>query len=376
MAGTRSRGRWFSALLIVLAQGLPAPAAPVTRDKAAVPVIHVTDLHRPHNDPDDHWDLACVYALAYRGDIELKGIVIDYPPANNPEWNPDLAAVAQMNRITGLAVPVAVGTPHPMKSRDDAQPYASAGDHQGIQMMLDILRTSDRPVVIHVIGNCRDIAVAGKKTPELFATKCAGIYLNAGTGAPKKPADARLEYNVTLDKFAYEATFDLPCPVYWMPCFETLDGADSSRASRFGTYYRFRQAEILPHLSRQVQNYFVYMFARRTDHNWLRTLEGKPDAAVVADQATRDRNMWCTAGFFHAAGYTIASDGATRSLDAGADDAVFSFDPIKITGTGPGKDEWTPDPNATRRFIFHVRDTKHYPSAATQAMKSLLMTLP
>jgi len=31
------------------------------------PMLHVTDLFRPHIDPDDHWDLACVYALACRG---------------------------------------------------------------------------------------------------------------------------------------------------------------------------------------------------------------------------------------------------------------------------------------------------------------------
>ena len=104
------------------------------------------------------------------------------------------------------------------------------------------------------------------------------------------------------------------------------------------------------------------MFARKTDHTWLRTLDGKPDEAVLADQAAKDRNMWCTAGFFHAAGYTITPDGATPRLDARADDAVFSFDPIRFTGTGPGEDEWTPDPNATHRFIFHVRDTEHYRS--------------
>lgn len=31
-----------------------------------VPLIHQTDLFRPHFDPDDHWDLACVFALAAR----------------------------------------------------------------------------------------------------------------------------------------------------------------------------------------------------------------------------------------------------------------------------------------------------------------------
>ena len=39
----------------------------------------MSDLFRPHNDPDDHWDLACAYALAYQGRAELQGILIDYP---------------------------------------------------------------------------------------------------------------------------------------------------------------------------------------------------------------------------------------------------------------------------------------------------------
>lgn len=345
-------------------------------DTSAVPVIHITDLHRPHNDPDDHWDLACVYALAYHGDIDLKGILIDYPPSSRPEWNPDIAAVAQMNRITALAVPVGVGTPHRMKSRDDAQPYASGTDHQGIDMVLDILRESDRPVFINVIGNSRDIAVAGKKAPRLFAEKCAGVYLNAGCGAPKKPANARLEYNVTLDKPAYEAVFDLPCPLYWMPCFESLDRRESSQAPDYGTYYRFRQSEILPHLSKRVRNYFAYMFARRTDHNWLASLEGELDEALLADVATKDRHMWCTAGFFHVAGYVIDADGKVARRKETMEGSIFSFDPIKITSMGPGGNEWTPHPGSTKRFIFHIRDTDHYQAATTQAMKALLMTLP
>jgi len=363
-------------LLLVLTTQLRPTVVQAESSKPGVPVIHVTDLHRPHVDPDDHWDLACIYALAHRGDIELKGILIDYPPADRPDRNPDIAAVAQMNRITQLAVPVAVGTPYPMRSREDAQPYASASDHQGIRMVLDILRESDRPVIINVIGDSRTIGVAGRKAPQLFAEKCAGIYLNAGCGAPKKPADAKLEYNVTLDKPAYEAIFDLPCPVYWMPCFESLDRRDSARAPAFGTHYRFRQGEILPHLSKSVQGYFAYMFARRTDHNWLRTLEGKPDETLLAEVAQQDRHMWCTAGFLHAAGYTITPDGATPRLDAKTDAVVFSFDPIKITGMGPGGNEWSPDLSSTKRFIFHVRDTEHYRSAVTTAMKALLMDLP
>jgi hypothetical protein len=41
----------------------------------------VTDLLRPHADPADHWDPASLYALAYQGRVDLKGVIIDYPPA-------------------------------------------------------------------------------------------------------------------------------------------------------------------------------------------------------------------------------------------------------------------------------------------------------
>lgn len=376
MTATSARMTRQLGLLIALTTTWLLVTAYVARGAAAVPVIHVTDLHRPHVDPDDHWDLACIYALASRGDIDLKGILIDYPSEHLQDRNPDIAAVAQMNRITGLAVPVAVGTPHPMKSRDDAQPYASAGDHQGIDMVLDILRHAERPVVINVIGNSLDIAVASKKAPELFARHCAGVYLNAGTGAPKKAADAKLEYNVTLGAAAYEAIFDLPCPVYWMPCFETLDAVAPSHVPEYGTYYRFRQGEILPALSRQVQNYFAYMFARKTDGNWLRALEGAPDETLLAKVAEQDRHMWCSAGFFHAAGYTVTAEGKAVKRENSDSAGVFSFDPIKITSNTAGQTQWVPGATSTQRFVFHVRDTDHYGPAVTKAMKSLLMTLP
>lgn len=376
MNHSNQQAKWALVALTVLALLFPSAYAHAGQRAAPAPVIHVTDLHRPHIDPDDHWDLACIYALAYRGDIELLGVLIDYPPEQRKDRNPDIAAVAQMNRITALAVPVAVGTPYPMKSRDDTQPYASAADHQGVTMVLDLLRKSERPVVINVIGDSRTIAVAGKKAPQLFAQKCAGVYLNAGTGAPKKTEGAKLEYNVTLDKPAYEAIFDLPCPVYWMPCFESLGASDRSGAPEFGTYYRFRQSDILPHLSEKVRGYFAYMFARKTDQHWLRCLEGKPNEALLAEVGTQDRHMWCTAGFFHAAGYGIAPDGTTPKLKTATDQTVFSFDPIQITGMGPRGNEWTADPGSTQRFIFHVRDTDRYRSAVTTAMKSLLMSLP
>ena len=51
------------------ARGAAAGAADNT-----VPVIYCTDLFHPHEDPDDHFDLATLYAMP---ELEIKGIVLD-----------------------------------------------------------------------------------------------------------------------------------------------------------------------------------------------------------------------------------------------------------------------------------------------------------
>ncbi len=344
--------------------------------KKKTPVLHVTDLFRPHIDPDDHWDLACVYALARRGDIDLKGVLIDHPPGNANERNPDIAAVAQMNLITGTYVPVAVGSGVPMKSRGDVQEEASPVDRYGVKMVLDVLRKSPEPVIINILGSSRDVAIAGKKAPELFEAKCAGIYLNAGTGSPKMSTASKLEYNVTLEKNGFAAIFDLPCPVYWMPCFEELESGRQWEVREYGTHYRFRQDEILPYLSDMVQNYFVYMFGKYTDSNWLGFLRGARDEALLAKVGSMDRHMWCTAGFLHAAGYTVTRDGQIVSGNEKRARPVFTFDAIKVKCDDNGVTHWAHDDSSKDRFIFHVRDMENYQSAMTGAMKSLLTTRP
>jgi hypothetical protein len=49
-------------------EGAPAEAG------RAVPVIYCTDLFHPYDDPDDHFDLATLYAMP---ELEIKGIVLD-----------------------------------------------------------------------------------------------------------------------------------------------------------------------------------------------------------------------------------------------------------------------------------------------------------
>jgi hypothetical protein len=365
--------------------GAASASEPAKKPKVAM--LHVTDLFRPFADPDDHWDLACTYALARRGDVHLLGVIIDYPP--RAAYDPDVQAVAQMNYLTGLSAPVIVGSPRRVSASDVDRPENRTA-LGGMRAIIDILRRASQPVVISVLGSSRDVALAGKLEPKLFAEKCAGIYLNAGSGTPDKTLAARLEYNVALDPVSYAMIFDLPCPVYWMPCFEVVPGSgdESFAVGTYGTYYRFQQKEILPRLSDRVQNYFAFVFkqgfpersAQRDRSaafrsNWLHYLEGAKDQGLLARQGDQYRNMWCTGGFLHAAGLGVDSEGKLVPLHE-LNSPLFTFDPVQVKCDANGVTAWRPDAQACNRFLFHVRDRAHYATAMTAAMRTLLRTLP
>jgi hypothetical protein len=339
----------------------------------AAPLIHQTDLFRPHNDPDDHFDLAAIYALVLQGRIDLRGIVIDRPPPKF-DGDPDVAAIAQLNHISGLTVPAVVGSAQPMKSPHDTQPSASPSDKAAAWFVLDVLRQSRQRVAITVVGSCRDIALAGKTDPALFARKCAGIYINAGTGSPDPKLASVLEYNVTLDPAAYRALFDLPCPVYWLPCFEDYEG--EWRVRRYGTYWRFRQEEVLPSLSPRMQNFFLYMFQRVRETDWLRYLYRQPDASLIQQYSQQERNMWSVVSFLHVAGLTVTTTGEVVPMKAAGDSAVYAFQPVRISCNENAVATWQPASRSANRYMFMVRDLEHYQSAMTRALRTLLTALP
>jgi len=336
-------------------------------------VFHQTDIFHPHADPDDHWDLACNYALASRGDTFLLGVMIDYPP-----WagDPAIGAVAQMNFITGLNVPVVIGTSQPMTSRTDAQPGADLQSHAAANALLTALRQSPEPVIINIVGSCRDIALAGLKEPGLFAKKCAAVYLNAGTGSPDPQKATVLEYNVQRNPASYAAIFDLPCPVYWMPCWdEVAFTVHERKVMEWGTHYKFRQSEILSHLSPVMQNYFIYALDRSPNQNWLRYLLDPVSPELLEKYGAMERSMWSTAGFLHAAGYSVDGKGNIVPLDRINRGGVFAFEPVSVTCDDAGVTRWQIDKASTSRFKFRVLDLQNYQPAMVTAMRSLLTPL-
>ncbi len=327
--------------------------------------LHQTDLFHPHADPDDHWDLACQFALAYLGHTRLDGILVDHPPDRVDCGDPAIASIHQLGSLTGLSVPCAVGIPSPYPEDPEVSRH-----NGGIRLVLRVLAESPEPVTLHIVGSCRDVAIAGLLRPDLFRDKCRAIYLNAGSA---RSDEHSLEYNVQLDPLAFHRIFRIPCPIYWMPCFEA---AVRFETARYGTYYRFRQREILPFLSNGLRQYFLYALDRMDEGRWLGFLSQPADPVRLDVCGDTFRNMWCTGGFFHAAGLGVTRDGAIRPLSEGTDGLACDFFPVEADCADTGVVTWTPSERNTGRYLFEVQDPTVYPEAMIRAMRTLLSAIP
>ncbi len=344
------------------------------------PLIHMTDLYQPPCDPDDHWDLATVYALAKSGRIQLLGVVLDYPlppdafgTAPSGAGEPAVQAVAQMNYITGLTVPAVLGASVSFEQVVEGDSKLTVSDAACLDFVVDTLRASPQPVAISVVGSCRNVALAAWKAPDVFREKCRGILLNAGTAMPNPDKPLYQEWNVSLDPDAYRHVFKIPCPVYWLPCFETPARFESAR---YGSYWSFKQGQVLPHLSQPVQNFLLYALNRSTEQRWLSVLRNSVDENALATQGGFLRNMWCTAGFLHAAGLSVTRKGDVVELsDLPPLDALYHFEPISVDLNENGIEEWKKAPAANGRFIIEVSDAKAYANYMPEALRALLAEL-
>jgi hypothetical protein len=346
---------------------LPAAAATTQIAAAGVPLIHVTDLFHPHGDPDDHFDLAVTYALAQRGAVDLRGVVIDYPPDFRP-GDPAVVAVAQMNRLTGLASPVVIGTSRRLKSRRDMLSDASVQETAAVRFIHAQLRAAEHAVALACVGSAADIIVAALREPELFKSKCAGVYLNSGSAHDHPSSPAQLEFNVRLDPSAYAAMFDLPCPLYWFPCWNTTEQRQSGAD---GSFYWLPHSEALAEISAGLANYFAYMFDKSANPKWLQAMKTMPPAASWEKILKERRGMWSTASQFAAAGLSVTKDGEIVSAKDAGSAAVFAVTPVEATCADDGRTTWRRVDAPTGRWMLSVSDVARYPVAMTRAVATL-----
>lgn len=222
----------------------------------SIPVIYSTDIFHPPDDPDDHYDLATLYALK---ELDVRAIVLDQ--GRDQGGRPGTIPVEQMNALTGRKVPHVRGLAHPLRYPEDTgedQP----GGQDGPDQILRVLSESAAKVTILTTGSLRDMAAAYNRAPELFSQKVGANLCSGGHSGGKL-----LEWNTALDPQSYLRIMSSNLPVYWVPCFGSNAWAEEQAADRvaaepYQSYWKFRQSDLLEGLPSGLQNFFLYALGR------------------------------------------------------------------------------------------------------------------
>ncbi len=323
------------ALIVLLTTAGPLLAG----EPNSVPIIYTTDLYHPHDDPDDHFDLATLFAIP---EFDIRAVIID--TGKRGKDRPGLLPVRQMMHITGRTVPVATGLVGNLAHHADQALDRPAARQAAVELVLKILREAKKPVTIFTTGSLRDVAAAYNRDPEVFRKMVWRIYINVGHATGGK------EHNVRIDPLAYVRILTSGLPVYWVPCF----GGDG-----YQSLWAFTQADVLDACPRPVQNFFVYCLTRAD------AKQRDPIASLndpIAPDAKQKiwpgrRNMWCTGAFLHAAG---------RS------DPTFSFKNVWVHVDNDGSTRITREGDGLKILTFHHADPAAYAKAMTKTLRELL----
>ncbi len=264
-----------------------------------VPLIDVTDLYHPYQDPGDNMDLIAAYALP---EIDLQAVILDVTAKfrravaagadgkiidRNGPREPGVIPVLQLNYLFDRAVPYGIAPFSPLRFPQDKLLDAPQFQQAGIQLLLDALRASPRRMQIASFGSARPIAAAYNREPDLMRRKVSKIHLCAGSTTPRYR-----EWNVELDPHAMVRllTSDLPVALYPCASIRGPFGMDSNNC-----YWKLPDLGFIKRMDPRLQRYLCYAFERSARVDFLGALEDEMDASVVERVAARPHHVWETA---------------------------------------------------------------------------------
>ena len=288
-----------------------------------VPLIDITDLYHPPQDPGDNIDLIAAYALP---EVDLRAVILDVtqryrrpftngadPTFNDPAGgrDPGFIPVTQLNYIFDRSVPCATGPFASMRSPEDPMRDTPAFQQMGVEGMLLSLRQSNEPVEIASFGSARPLAVAYNRDPKLMREKVRRIHLCAGAA----PAAGFIEWNVQLDVHAFVRLLrsDLPIAIY--PC-----GAEKSAwdMGQHNTYWKLLNMEFVRNVHPRLQSYLAFAIERSTRMDYLCAVEDLIAPEVLERICKREHSVWETAVWAEIANRRLVrcADGTHRLVPA------------------------------------------------------------
>jgi hypothetical protein len=343
-----------------------------------IPLVHITDLYHPPQDPDDHIDLATVVALE---EYDLKAVILDTtrrfliasPAGFDIQRDPGFIPVAQLGYLVGRSIPVAVGPTLPLSRPEDNAADRSPGEQAGINLLLEILAESGDGIVVSIVGSPRVMTAAYNRNPALVRTKVRSILLNAGsTAGPKR------EWNVGLDPEAYVGLWKSGLPIEWYPC-ATESGAFNPDHER-GTFWRTTHSEIFRGLSPSMCSWFAYALSPGSAGNIIGTLAEPVPKEIWNRILSGQRNMWATASLVMGAGRVLAkmAEGWRFVPSAGVRaEGIWPWhlDRIEATMDGNAEVRWHVVEDGGNALLFDRKRGSEFGGAMAEALGSLLGSL-
>lgn len=281
-----------------------------------IPLIVITDLYHPHQDPGDNFELINAYAIP---ELDLKAVILDcYNPfrskiaknVNKGLWEdpngprePGIICVQQLNYIFGRDIPFGVGPFEQMKQKNDRMEDLSDFFNQGINLLKTTLEQSDKKVIIATFGSSRVLAVAFNRFPSLMKRKIKMIHLSAGTGGNDPDY---LEWNVALDTLAFVSLMESGLPIAIYPCAAATKGivegglSNAFKGANDNTYYKLDDLSFVENMHPKLRQYVHFLFTRNTDTDFL----GYLDRVDVPGSVTlpQYQHVWETALWMNIAG--------------------------------------------------------------------------
>jgi len=279
-------------------------------DNEKIPVIVITDLYHPFQDPGDNLDLINGFALP---EVDLKAVILDITDAfrkkiaDHPTlWRDPrgpreagIIPVEQLNYIFNRQVPYAVGPMSMMESETDKMLSLSSFEEKGINLLFNVLRESEKPVEVLSFGSARVLAVAYNRNPVLVKEKIKKIHLSAGTatedykmgsdqGANMIPGG---EWNVALDVFAFTRLLRSDLPIDLYPC-AGIDGGFIKDMNN--TYWRLPDVSFIKDMHPKLQRYIDYAFTTELRYDFLKTLD-EESPNLKFDEYPQPFHFWETA---------------------------------------------------------------------------------
>ena len=343
--------------------------AKTTEPENKVSVIYCTDLFHPHVDPDDHFDIACLYAIK---EIEIKGIILDQ--GEKQKEKPGSIPISQLNYITRRNVPYAIGLANKLESAEDNGLKQLKEYQQGVELILTTLRTAKEPVTIISVGSLRDVAASYNRSPNLFRTKINKLFIFIGEASLK----GHVEYNVGLDKNAYIRIMNSRLPVYWVPCFDGGRWQNNGRAS----YWRASHKDLLGHASDRTMNYFIYALLKKNEKNPIQYLDNEINRDDKKKVLSMNRNLWCSAIFAHIAGRRFIhqenkfiSIPMNVSYNKEEEIIPFKFEEVSVFVDEQANVSYEDTNRAKKIRQFHVLTADIYAEVMTSVTAQLLLQL-